>query len=323
MNDNNYSVAVLAHQQQNLSIPTEKNPNSTPETTRFPGHDIYQNGLIENGSNCTFYVQATDNQIEATKNHQASFSGFATDYGTCKNCIDPETNKLDANKLSETLQTSPGRADRSEPWSYRSNVAAFDVNWDKLNAPENADLKARLCDQNGNLKVAYGTAEANTHWGDGGGNQYFTPSDNFNDAVNRGIFEYNDNKAFRESNGSLQRSDVSDQRMRHMEDLREANVERQFSSCQDKSAKTDIEKAQSLNQMTPEKASAINSQQAASPMDGTQYMAKPDPAYSNLKPSDTESKKDRLSNLFVGSNNANPDAGIANGASSVMKGGMQ
>lgn len=294
---NDSSLAVSAHQQQNLEIPSERWPDAKPIDTRFPGHDDYQNGVIANGKECTFYVQATDKQIEDALNKNAHFSGFATDAKECEKAIDPNTGKLDANVLSERLQTAPWSADTNASGTYRSNVAAFEVNWDALNDPQNVDLKEKLCNSDGlstgseDIKVAYGQTRANTHWGEGGGTQYYIDGDTFNEAINRGVLQYREDKSFRECNGTLQRSALSPNEMKQMEEDRKENVREFLKNCSDKGASTDVEKAKFLNEMTPEKVKEVNS--AIAP-EGD-YLAKPDPVYQYGQAENTAPKADRIS----------------------------
>lgn len=311
--NNRDSRAVSAYQQQNFNIPTQERPHEDPLETRFPGHDDYQNGIITNGKESTFYVQATDKQIEDALNKNAHFSGFATDAKECEKAIDPNTGKLDANLLSERLQTAPWRADKHDPGTYRSNVAAFEVNWDALNDPKNADLKEKLCNPDGlssgndDIKVAYGQARANDHWGTGGGTQYYINGDTFNEAVNRGVLQYKEDKSFRECNSTLQRSDISLNEMKQMEADRKENIRDLFNSCPNKAASNDIEKAKALNEMTPEKVQKINS--AVAPKGD--YLAKPDPAYhygqaENTAPKSSNISSDNISAVTGGGSHAPP-----------------
>ena len=264
------SLAIQAHKQQNLD-------ELSPENTRFPGHDTFQNGIIPNGQPTTFYTAATNADIENIQNHNSNMSGFLTDADTVNSCKGAD-GVLDANLYADKTQTQPWRppdASRDANYSYRENVAAFDVNWDTLNAPENADLKARLCDADGNIKCAYGKTEANTHWGEGGGNQYYINRADFNEGVNRGIFEYTDGKTLKEDDGTLVRNGMSPMEYKAMNADRNDIINSQLSSCSDRNATSDTDKARALNAITPEKADQINSAQAA---DGN-YLAKPDPAY--------------------------------------------
>ena len=264
------SLAKQAHKQQNLDI-------EAPRDTRFPRHDIFQNGIVEKGQPTTFYTAATDKDIENIKSRNSSMSGFLSDESTINSCKNAD-GVLDANKYADKSQTQPWRppeSPRGTDYTYRENVAAFDVNWDALNEPKNADLKERLCDSDGNLKCAFGKAEENTHWGEGGGNQYYINKDDFNEGVNRGVFQYNEDKTLKESNGDLVRRGVSEDEYKIMEAERQDNIDKQLSSCEDKNATTDVEKARSLNEITPEKAEQINSAQATK----GEYLARPDPAY--------------------------------------------
>ena len=264
------SLAVQAYQQQNLN-------EDKPKNTRFPGHDTWQNGVIDNGQPTTLYTAASDKDIENIKNGNSNMSGFMTDEATINSCKN-ETGVLDANELADKTQTQPWRPDnaiRGTDYTYRNNVAAFDVNWDKLNQPENADLRERLCDSDGHLKCAFGKAEENTHWGEGGGNQYYFNKEDFNEGVNKGVFEYNGDKTLRESNGEVSRQGVSESEYKLMNAERKENIDKQLSFCQEKSASTNSEKAKLLNEMTPEKASQINSMQASK----GDYLAKPDLTY--------------------------------------------
>lgn len=291
------SLVVSAHHQQNLEIPSDKYPDAKLIDTRFPGHDDYQNGIIPNGQNCCFYVQATDQQIEDALNKNAHFSGFSTDAKECEKAIDPSTGKLDANVLSDRLQTAPWSENGKEPGTYRGNVAAFEVNWDALNDPKNRDLKEKLCNPDGlsagndDIKVAYGQTKANDHWGTGGGTQYYIDSATFNEAINQGVFQYQEDKSFRECNGTLQRKEVSQYQMNDMNDMREYNIQKTLNSCPDKNANSDIEKAKALNEMTPEKAEKINSTVAPE----GDYLAKPDPAYHYGQTESTVPKSNSLS----------------------------
>lgn len=280
------SLAVQAYEQQNLDI-------ESPKDTRFPGHDTFQNGIIENGQPTTFYTAATDRDIESIKNHNSNMSGFLTDETTVNSSKDSK-GVLDANDYAHKTQTQPWRspdAPAGTEYAYRNNVAAFDVNWDALNDPKNADLKARLCDSDGNLKCAYGKTEANSHWGEGGGNQYYICRDDFNEAVNRDVFHYNEDKTLRECNGTLTRTGVSEGEYKLMNVERKDIIDTQLSSCQDKTAITDVDKAKSLNDITPEKAKEINSAQV--PVG--EYLAKPDPSY-NYNQTDQTSNNNTLNN---------------------------
>jgi len=270
------SLAIQAYRQQNLNI-------EAPEATRFPKHDVFQNGIVENGTPATFYTAATDNDIENIKNKNSNMSGFLSDEATINSCKN-DNGVLDANLYADKSQTQPWRPPEADPgtdFTYRENIAAFNVNWDKLNDPQNADLKERLCDEQGNLKCAFGKVEENTQYGEGGGNQYYFNKEDFNEGVNRGVFEYDENKTLREKDGTLTRKGISEDEYDIMNTERLMNIDQQLSSCQDKNATTDIDKAKSLNEITPEKANEINSSQA--PKDN--YLAKPDPAYNYGKTS--------------------------------------
>lgn len=74
--NNRPSLAVQAHCSQNLYEPSEKYPDAKPENTRFPGHDTFQNGIIENGQPTTFYTAVTDKDIEKIKSRNCDMSGF-------------------------------------------------------------------------------------------------------------------------------------------------------------------------------------------------------------------------------------------------------
>ena len=309
--NNQPSLAVQAYCCQNLYEPSEKYPYASPSQTAFPCHDTFQNGIVKNGTPTTFYTAATDDDIKNIKNKNSNMSGFLSDESTIDSC-ENSNGILDANLYADKTQTKPWRPNdalKGTDYTYRENVAAFNVNWDKLNDPQNADLKDRLCDEHGNLKCAFGKAEANTHWGEGGGNQYYINKDDFNEAVNIGIFEYDDKKTLKESNGTLMRFGVSESDYKLMEAERKNIVDEQLSVCVDKNATTDIDKAKSLNEITPEKANQINSSQAPN----SNYLAKPDPAYNYGKTSrDVDHKT-----LGVGENTE------ANTAGQAVSGGMQ
>lgn len=291
MENNRFSLAVQAYSWQNLDIPSIDNPHATPRNTAFPGHDVFQNGIIPENQPTTFYTAATDQDIENIRNRKSYFSGFLTDQGTVNSCkVD---GVLDANKFAESTQTKPWRptdAPDGADFSYRNNVVAFDVNWTELNKPDNKDIKDRLCNPDGlspfsnDIKCAFGKAEANDHWGSGGGNQYYISQDTFNEAVNRGVFQYNENKSFRECKGTLYRHGVPESQMNEMDDVRREKIRASLQSCRDKNAIFDVDKAKSLNEITPDKTVLINSSQAS---DG-KYIAKPDPVYtSSLNSSQT------------------------------------
>lgn len=285
--NNQPSLAIQAHCCQNLYEPSAKYPEATPDKTAFPGHDTFQNGVIVNGRPTTFYTAATNADIENIKNKNSNMSGFLSDEATINSCKN-DKGILDANLYADKTQTQPWRPSDAPPgadYTYRENIAAFNVNWDALNDPKNADLKGRLCDEQGNLKCAFGKAEENTHWGTGGGNQYYFNKADFNEAVNSGIFEYDDNKTLKESDGTLNRRGISEDEYDVMDFNRKKSIDQQLSSCQDKNATTDIEKAKSLNEITLEKANQINTAQVAS----GDYLAKPDPAYYGIKSSSEES----------------------------------
>ena len=198
------SLAVKAYRSQNLNT-------DDPRETSYSQHDNFQNGVLKNGQAATFYRQVTDDELKGIKNGKSNINSFLTDENTVKPCVD-ENGVANQNALSNKTQTEPYvRVDHQnghngwyedENANYRNGIAAFDVNWDKLNAPENRDLKERLCNPDGrspgsnDIKMAYGTAEANKQFGEGGGNQYYLDRDTFNEAVNRGIFEYNPNKSY-------------------------------------------------------------------------------------------------------------------------------
>lgn len=237
--EDNRSLAVRAHSWQNLDTPTVENPNYQPENTPFPGHDTFQNGVVPENQPTTFYAAATDRDIENIKNRNSNFSGFLTDADTVNACC--KNGVLDANDYAEKTQTKPWRpsdAPSGTEYTYRPNIAAFDVNWDELNKHENKDLKEKLCNpdglspESGDIKAAYGKAEANTQWGCGGGNQYYIDKDTFNEGVNRGVFQYNEDKSFIESKGNLERKGVSEDAMDVMDARRTANIEKQLSSFQ-------------------------------------------------------------------------------------------
>lgn len=132
--------------------------------------------------------------------------------------------------------------------------------------------------------------EANTHWGCGGGNQYYIDKDTFNEGVNRGVFQYNEDKSFMESKGNLERKGVSEDTMDVMDARRTANIDKQLSSCPDQNATTSADKAKSLNEITPEKENKINSDVAAK----GNYVTSPDPAY-NYGQNTSVSKNDGTS----------------------------
>ena len=234
-------------------------------------------------------------------------SGFMSDESTINSCKNQD-GVLDANVYAEKTQTQPWRPPKSAPgtdYTYRENIAAFDVNWDALNAPQNANFKERLCDSEGNLRCAFGKAEENTHWGEGGGNQYYFNKNDFNEGVNRGVFQYNEHKTLKEQDETLTRDSVSEKEMNMMDRERKENVRIALSSCQDKNATTDVEKAKSLNEITPEKANQINSAEAPK----GDYLARPDPAY---KYSQDENNAQVSSNTINSSNVASIGGGGAN-----------
>ena len=310
------SLAVQAHCTQNFYTSSAEHPKAKPSDTVFPGHDTFQNGIVENGQPTTFYAAATNEDIENIKNHNSKMSGFLTDDATLNACKN-ENGVLDANQYAGMTQTRPWRPADAPPgaeYTYRENIAAFNVNWDKLNDPNNVDLKERLCDKQGNLKCAFGKAEENAHWGNGGGNQYYINKADFNEAVNRGIFEYDDKKTLKESNGTLTRAGVSENEMRLMDIERQGNVEKALSSCQDKNATSDAEKAKSLNEITPEKANQINSANASA----GNYLAKPDPAYNAIAPSNEDVQKAREKGVDLDGLLSNPQNDIAQKSNGIV-----
>ncbi len=293
--DNQSSLAIQAHCTQNLYVPNEQYPKATPDSTSFPCHDTFQNGIIENGQPTTFYTATTNADIENIKNHKSQMSGFLSDESTINSCKNSD-GVFDANKYAEKSQTQPWRSPdspRGTNYTYRENIAAFDVNWDELNNPKNADLRERLCDSNGNLKCAFGKVEKNTHWGEGGANQYYINKKDFNEGVNRGIFQYNSNKTLKASKGTLTHKDVSEADYKAMNAERKNNIDKQLSSCPDKTATTNIDKARSLNDITPEKAHQINSAQASN----GKYLAKPDPAFNYNQSSSISNNNGDLSKI--------------------------
>ena len=70
---------------------------------------------------------------------------------------------------------------------------------------------------------------------------------------------------------------------------RKSIIDGQLSSCSDKNATTGVEKARSLNEITPEKAMQINSAEAT---EGN-YLAKPDPAYNYTHSDSADNSQDK------------------------------
>lgn len=105
--------------------------------------------------------------------------------------------------------------------------------------------------------------------------KYYINKADFNEAINREIFQYNENKTLRECNGTLKRYGISEKEMNLMNFERQENIKSTLSLHQEKNASTDVEKAKSLNKITAEQENKINSDIAPK----GNYIASPDPAY--------------------------------------------
>lgn len=173
----------------------------------FPGHDNYQNGIIPKGSDTTIYWTNWD--------HAQLGSGYFTDQATVDLCT--HDGVLNSNELGEALQTAPSNyGTNGGDYQHKPNCTAYDVDWERLDdvKNENPDLYGKLTNPDGatpdndGIKCAYGRAEANTQYGNGGGNQYKIDKDTFNQARDAGIFRENPDKSFSIEKGNLSRQDI-------------------------------------------------------------------------------------------------------------------
>lgn len=192
----------------------------------FPGHDNYQNGVLEHGSDTTIYCT---NWTEGQPG-----SGYFTDQATVDSCT--HDGVLNSNELGEALQTAPSNmGTNGGDYQHKPNCTAYDIDWNRLDELKNSDEKfsygkddsgnsreisgselyekltnsdGKSPDQN-DIKCAYGTAEANSQYGQGGGNQYYIDKDSFNAAREAGVFKENQEKSFSESKGNLSRTDIA------------------------------------------------------------------------------------------------------------------
>ena len=192
----------------------------------FPGHDNYQNGVLEHGSDTTIYCT---NWTEGQPG-----SGYFTDQATVDSCT--HDGVLNSNELGEALQTAPSNmGTNGGDYQHKPNCTAYDMDWNRLDELKNSDEKfsygkddsgnsreisgselyekltnsdGKRPDQN-DIKCAYGTAEANSQYGQGGGNQYYIDKDSFNAAREAGVFKENQEKSFSESKGNLSRTDIA------------------------------------------------------------------------------------------------------------------
>ena len=226
----------------------------------FPGHDNYQNGVIQNGTDTTIYsTQWFDGQKS---------SGYFTDQGTVDKCT--HNGVLNANELGEALQTAPSnRSSLNGDYQHKPICKAYDVDWNRLNElkTENPDLHGRLTNpdglspQNDGIKCAYGYAQSNPQFGNGGGTQYYIDGNTFNDAVNAGVLKENPAKSFSESKGNLSRQDIPNT----------ADYQRDLADKKNRTSALEAAKGPS----TPEQ---INSFQLSKD-DSKAFIAQPDPAY--------------------------------------------
>ena len=225
----------------------------------YPGHDELQNGVIAYGVPTTFYATRWDDkQLD---------SGFFTDQATIDACS--KDGVLDSNKLGESLQTSPSGYKTDGTYKVQKPICrAYEVDWDRLDqlSTENPRVYKNLTNPDDlspdgrGIKCAFGKAEANPQFGDGGGNQYYIDKETFRDGVRRGVFKEVPEKTLREDNGTLTRENVP--RTKEYEN----NVENER-------AKVDaLEKAK--GPLSPDQ---INSVQVEN--EGNSYIAQPDPSY--------------------------------------------
>lgn len=186
-------------------------------TGNFPGHDIYQNGIINKDCNRLYIAGWQDNWANASwtdfdgKEH-LSASGYFTDQATIDACI--SNDKLDTNKLDAALQTKLSDFSTSlydedgnkiqGNYQAHSHVCAYDIDYERLAElkTENQDIYNRLTNpddlsvDSNEIKVAYGQAEANFQNGSGGGNQYYIDPQIFKDGLDAGVFNYNPAASF-------------------------------------------------------------------------------------------------------------------------------
>lgn len=265
----------------------------------FPGHDTYQNGLVD--SSCTRIYMAgwqndwasatwTDDQgIE-----HLSASGYFTDQATIDSCTHDgrlNTNELDAAlqmKLSD-FSTSSYDAEGNKiqgDFQAHSNVSAYNIDHEKLSElkTENPDLYDRLTNPDGlspdgdGIKAAYGQAEANPQHGTGGGNQYYMDSQTFKDAEDAGVFKYDPEASFSTDGStgkSIDRTDISPEQYgeydggKYNNDLMAATTaeKERMDSLADERAGTGQSRAEQINSQTVEENP------------DRPYITNPDPAY--------------------------------------------
>lgn len=201
-------------------------------TENFPGHDIYQNGIIRD--DCTrIYMAGWQNDwaratyIDDKGIEHLAASGYFTDQATIDSCMNGE--KLNTNELDSALQTKLSDFSTSTyengnkiqgNFQAHSNVSAYDIDHKRLAElkTEDSNLYNRLTNPDGlspngeGIKVAYGQAEANPQHGSGGGNQYYIDPQTFKDAENAGVFNYNQGASFstdRSTGREIERNDIS------------------------------------------------------------------------------------------------------------------
>lgn len=261
-----------AYSWQGIKFDNDGNVNDS-----YPGHDSYQNGVIPNGSDLTIYcTKWEDGQLA---------SGYFTDKGTVDSCT--HNGVLNANELGEALQTaSSNYGTNGGDYQHKPYCTAYDVDWDRLNElkSENPELYGRLTNPDGmspgndGLKCAYGRAEANPQYGNGGGNQYYIDKDAFNDAVKEGVFKENPDKSFSEEKGNLSRKDIPN----------DATYENNMTSLKDCVEEAEEDK----KQPTPEQLNNFEvKENPANP-----YIARPDTAYGYSRNNSNQNSESNTNN---------------------------
>ena len=172
----------------------------TEKNNDFPGHDVYENGVLERSSD-RLYVAGWSNNWASNP----FASGYFTDQPTIDNCI--HDGRLNTNELDASIQTRLSDYNTPGLRNAHSCVSAYDVDYERLDHLKNGTeseraLHSQLTNPDGlspdgkDIKVAFGKAEANPHHGQGGGNQYYMNPDTFKDGIDSGVFNYNEGESF-------------------------------------------------------------------------------------------------------------------------------
>ena len=276
-----YEEWKSAHEKASKRSSAEKayDTQGVKKDGQYPGHDVFQNGVIKHGEPFTIYTTRWDEkQLD---------SGFFTDQGEIDRCT--HDGRLNNNELGDRLQTSPSNRDTAGgDYQQKPICRAYTIDWDRLDElkTENPRIYNSLTNPDGlseggnDIKCAFGKVEANPQYGKGGANQYYIDKELFNEAKNAGVFKIDEDKSFSEAKGNLVRENIPNTKEYA------SNVAAQ----KDKVAEKESRKKEPT-------AQEINSQKAADNPENP-YIAKPDPAYGydeNKKSSDNEKKSDRQS----------------------------